>query len=171
MSQLYFSEKQRFNQPWIWALNLITAVIFIVMIIMQLLLHKPVGNDPPPDYILLLFLLIPIGMMFLFYSIRLETEIRRDGIYVRFPPFIRKTRIYRWEDVRSCYVRKYSPIGEYGGWGYRMAGKKAGIAFNVSGNMGIQLELKNGKKILLGTKKPEEAREALRKTGFLSDNT
>ncbi|MDD5506989.1 MAG: DUF6141 family protein [Bacteroidales bacterium] len=166
MSQIYFTERQRFNQPWIWALNLITAGIFIVVIIIQLFVYMPAGNNPSTDYLVVLFLLIPIGLMFLFYLIRLETEIRRDGIYVRFSPFIRRTRIYRWEDVKSCYVRKYSPIGEYGGWGYRMAGKRVGIAFNVSGNMGIQLELKNGKKILLGTRKPEEAREALRRAGF-----
>jgi len=63
-------------------------------------------------------------------------------------------------------VRKYSPIGEYGGWGYRVAGKRSGVAYNISGNMGIQIELKNGKKILLGTRKPEEAKEALRKSGI-----
>nr|MBP6978828.1 hypothetical protein [Lentimicrobiaceae bacterium] len=57
----------------------------------------------------------------------------------------------------------YSTIGEYGGWGYRMGGKKAGVAYNISGNMGLQLELKNGKKILLGTKKPVEMEEALKK--------
>jgi hypothetical protein len=56
---------------------------------------------------------------------------------------------------------------EYGGWGYRVGGKKSGIAFNVSGNMGVQIELKNGKKILLGTRKPKEAEEALKKAGIL----
>jgi hypothetical protein len=166
MSQLYFCETQRFNQPWIWALNLVMVAFFVYLIIMQLVLDKPVGNNPAPDFLLVLLFLIPFGIIALFYFIRLETEIRRDGIHYRFPPFIRKIRTYRWEDIKQCYVRKYNPIWEYGGWGYRVAGKKSGVACNVSGNMGIQIELKNGKKILLGTRKPEEVKEALRKSGI-----
>ena len=167
MSQLFFRETQRFNQPWIWALNLIMVGIFAYLIVSQLILHRPVGTHPAPDYLLFLFALIPIGLILLFYFIRLEVEIRRDGIYFRFPPFIPKTRLYRWEDIKQCYLRKYNPIMEYGGWGYRVGGKKSGIAFNVSGNMGVQIELKNGKKILLGTRKPKEAEEALKKAGIL----
>ena len=147
-------------------MNLIMVGIFVYLTVSQLILQRPVGTHPAPDYLLVLFLLIPIGLIVLFYFTRLETEIRRDGIYFRFPPFIRKTRIYRLEDIKQCYVRKYNPIMEYGGWGYRMAGKKSGTAFNVSGNMGVQIELKNGKKILLGTKKPDEIREALKKAGI-----
>jgi len=44
-----------------------------------------------------------------------------------------------------------------------MGGKKAGVAYNISGNMGLQLELKNGKKILLGTRKPTELEDVLKK--------
>ncbi|HOW25690.1 MAG TPA: DUF6141 family protein [Bacteroidales bacterium] len=166
MSQLFFRETQRFNQPWIWVMNLGMVALFVFLIFTQLFAHRPVGNHPAPDFLLLLLLLFPIGMIVLFRFIRLETEIRRDGIYFRFPPFIRKERTYHWEDIRQCHVRKYSPIGEYGGWGYRVAGKRSGVAYNISGNMGIQIELKNGKKILLGTRKPEEAKEALRKSGI-----
>jgi hypothetical protein len=35
------------------------------------------------------------------------------------------------------------------------------MAYNVSGNRGLQLELTNGKKILLGTQRPEEIAQAL----------
>jgi hypothetical protein len=57
--------------------------------------------------------------------------------------------------VASIEVRKYSPIKEYGGWGFRY-GFKNGKAYNISGNMGLQLILKNGDRILIGTQKPEE---------------
>ncbi len=36
-----------------------------------------------------------------------------------------------------------------------------GTAYNVSGKIGLQLELKNGKKILIGTRKPEEIENLL----------
>lgn len=53
-------------------------------------------------------------------------------------------------------MRTYSPIKEYGGWGYRIT-LKNGKAFNVTGNKGIQLVLKSGKKLLIGTQQESEA--------------
>lgn len=58
-------------------------------------------------------------------------------------------------------MRLYRPIKEFGGWGMRTAfNGKNGKAYNVSGNVGIQLELKNGSKTLLGTQKGKEAKSA-----------
>ncbi len=163
MSQLYFKESQRFRQPWVWVIVLFTAAIIVFLFVMQFALAKPIAEESVPVIILIIVPLILIGTIALLLLARLETEIRRDGVHYRFRPFINKTRIHHWEDIKQFHVRKYHPIGEYGGWGYRMAGKKAGVAFNISGNMGLQLELKNGKKILLGTRKPTEMEEVLRK--------
>ncbi len=163
MSQLYFKESQRFRQPWVWGIVLLTVAVIILLFVMQFALNAPDTGDDAPLFILILIPLILAGTIPLLLLTRLDTEIRRDGVYYRFPPFINKIHILRWEDIKECHVRKYSPIGEYGGWGYRVGGKKAGVACNISGNMGLQLELKNGKKILLGTKKPVEMEEALKK--------
>jgi len=57
------------------------------------------------------------------------------------------------------FVRKYSPLFEYGGWGLRWS--LNGKAVNVRGNMGIQVVLKNGSRILIGTSNPEDAKMAL----------
>jgi hypothetical protein len=39
-------------------------------------------------------------------------------------------------------------------------------AYNTSGNMGLQLIMKNGKKILIGTHKPDELDAFLKKAIF-----
>jgi hypothetical protein len=65
----------------------------------------------------------------------------------------------------KCYVRKYKPLAEFGGWGLRFG--VSGKAYNISGNKGLQLELTNNKKLLIGTQKPEELSEALNKIGKL----
>jgi len=39
-------------------------------------------------------------------------------------------------------------------------------AYNVSGNKGIQLVFTNGRKLLIGTKRPEEVKEILEKLGL-----
>jgi len=58
----------------------------------------------------------------------------------------------------------YYPISEFGGWGLRggfFFNKGKEKAVNVSGDIGIQLIFKNGKKLLIGTQKKEEAKRVL----------
>ena len=45
-----------------------------------------------------------------------------------------------------------------------------GKAYNVRGRYGIQLELINGSKILIGTQKTEQAKEVVRNYSFKVDN-
>jgi hypothetical protein len=69
-----------------------------------------------------------------------------------------------WHEISEAYVRKYDAISEYGGWGLKVGAfwrKSKGIAINVSGDTGIQLELKNGKKILIGTKLEDQAKQVI----------
>lgn len=54
---------------------------------------------------------------------------------------------------------------EFGGWGFRVVTMNADKAYNVSGNMGLQLVLMNGKKLLIGTKQPEHLTDILTKLG------
>ncbi len=100
-------------------------------------------------------------------NFRLDTVIKTDGIYIRFFPFHRTFRFYAWETLAKCYVREYSPIGEYGGWGLRYSMSGKGKAYNFSGSKGLQLEFFNGDKLLLGTRKPEEITTILQFNGKL----
>lgn len=123
--------------------------------IQQLIFGKAFGENPASDtgvsVLLVLFgILLPLFM----YSLKLTTEVRQDGLYVRFYPFHFSYRRYPYESINSYKVRVYSPLKEYGGWGIRYGRK--GMAYNVSGDRGLQLELKNGKGLLIGSQRPEE---------------
>jgi len=83
-------------------------------------------------------------------------------MYVFFP-FHLTLKKYSWDNIQRFSVRQYDPITEYGGWGFRFGFLTKGMAFNVSGNKGIQLVLKNGSRLLIGTNKPDEASETLKK--------
>lgn len=94
----------------------------------------------------------------------LRTTINQTGISFSYRPFFRKDKQIRWPDIKNCYVRIYNPVKEYGGWGIRPAIKRGhGKAYNVSGNKGIQVELAGGTLILIGTGKPGEADEKIKK--------
>jgi hypothetical protein len=107
--------------------------------------------------------LFVLALSLFFLSMKLETLVREDGIYVRFSPIHRKHRVYLWQDLEQVYMRKYEPLGEYGGWGLRGLGNNR--ALNVSGNVGLQLVLKDGRRMLIGTQKAEELSEVLIKLG------
>ncbi|WP_321418122.1 DUF6141 family protein [uncultured Methanomethylovorans sp.] len=150
-----FREEQRFNQWWLWLLILVPTCMMWYGAIQQLIFHKPFGTNPTSDtgvsILLVLFgILLPIFMN----SLKLITEVRQDGLYVRFYPFHLSFRHYPYESINSYKVREYSPLKEYGGWGIRYGWK--GKAYNVSGNRGVQLELKNGNYLLIGSQRPEE---------------
>lgn len=109
----------------------------------------------------LLLVLAPVMLfsMIIMFSFRLDTEIDTTSIRIRVKPFHRRFREFRWEDIRVAYVRQYKPIGEYGGWGIRRG--MEGRAYNAKGNMGLQLVLNNGTKILIGTSLAEELKRWL----------
>jgi hypothetical protein len=71
---------------------------------------------------------------------------------VRFLPIHWNFKKFGFEQIIRCYARKYRPIAEYGGWGIRWG--KSGKAYNAYGNIGVQLELIDGKKSSLAHKKP-----------------
>ena len=98
---------------------------------------------------------------------RLDTKISKEGIYVRFFPFHLKYKHYAWDKLTKSYVRQYSPISEYGGWGLRLGLFGEGKAYNVSGDKGLQLEFIDNKKLLIGTNKPKELTETLNQIGQL----
>lgn len=167
MAYKTFKETQRFNQTWIWAL-LIPISLFIIYLVIdslytQFYLQQPWGDKPMTDNMLLLFaafmLLVGIGLPWLIASAQLITLIDKQGISYRFKPFHRKFKTLLWSDIATAFVRKYKPLAEYGGWGIRFG--LSGKAFNTSGNEGIQLVLKNNKKLLIGTHKRLEAKEIL----------
>lgn len=97
----------------------------------------------------------------------METKIKTEGIYVRFSPFLLKHKFYPWEVIQQAYIRQYHPLREYGGWGIRRGVFGHGWAYNVSGNVGIQLIMKDGTKLLIGTRQPHKAAEALKRLGKL----
>jgi len=163
MASLLYSETQRSRQIWLWVLMIGILALFFWVFIQQIILGRPWGDDPMPDVLLIFILVIPVAVNLLFFFSKLETRLDETGIHYRYFPFHLKMKTVKWEDLERVYVRKYQPILEYGGWGLRVGMFRKGSAINVSGNMGLQLVFKGGRKMLIGTNNPDELRAAARK--------
>lgn len=110
--------------------------------------------------VLLLFFLTTVVIL---NSIsRLRTKIKRDFIYVSYYPYERKWKKIGVSEILSYKIRKYRPYREYSGYGVRDSRRK-GKAYIISGNTGLQLCLKGGERILIGTQKIQAIRYAIDK--------
>lgn len=153
-----FKEEQRFKQTWLVLLLTVSAIAPIVIVGKEYIDGKISINDL---MLVLLFIIIATGFIFF---LKLTTRIDENGIEYRFFPFHFSNKKIPWHTIEKAHVRKYDAISEYGGWGLKgglLWKKSKGIAINVSGDIGIQLELKDGKKILIGTQKENDTKKTL----------
>jgi hypothetical protein len=163
--EILFYEKQPFWRNWLMIGALITvSVIFIWGFIQQIILGITWGNNPMSDVGLIiassLILLFNICLAFT----KMQTVITEEGIYLRYLPFDLHTRFFAWDDMKEAYIRKYSPLREFGGWGVRFNFTfSGGRAYNIYGSKGLQLVFDNGKKVLIGTNRADELAEVLKK--------
>lgn len=138
------------------------SIIFLIALIVNLVLQKGAANAFTYFLITVLPVLIVLNLIL---PSNLTTQIRSDGIYVRFPPFRPSFAKFYWADISEVYLRKYDAITEYFGWGVKISPN--GVGYIVGGNIGIQIIFKNGNKVLITTQRPDEVNEILKRVGML----
>ena len=81
-------------------------------------------------------------------------------MHYRFFPFHYKSYCIKTNEIERIEALKYRPLGDYGGWGIRYSFK--GKCYNVKGNLGVKVFLKNGSYILFGSQKHLDFEKSLR---------
>lgn len=153
-----YKEVQRFDQWWLRLLLILILSIAVSPLIMDWDTLK-LSRFEIASVILSILVILGLFLSF-WYIFRLETKIDDNGITYRFFPFHIKSRFKAWKEIKSATVRKYNPIREYGGWGYRISFTKR-KALTTKGNKGVQLYFNDGNELLIGTQFPEKIKEAL----------
>jgi len=156
-----FHEEQRFTQWWVWLIILVGIAPAWYIWWKQVVLREASGSDPTSEWTACIVwlgagVLLPVFLA----SMRLVTQVRHDGIYLRFIPFH-----WRWvriepERIKGVQARTYNPLLEYGGWGIRYGAR--GKAYTISGNRGVELEFANGRTLLIGSQRAEELASVIR---------
>lgn len=144
-----FAEEQHFDQIWLWAIMGIQLLVVMIPLVLT-------GQSWWSMVIVFLAMILSMVML---GSLKLNTWMDAEGVHYKMKLFHWRTRTIPWDEIDHIQVRDYSPIKEYGGWGIKYG--QSGWAYNVRGNHGIQILKKDGKRILLGTQKPEEAMDFL----------
>jgi len=162
-SPLLYREVQHFRMWMFWVpIAVVTGLVWYEFY-QQVVRDNAAGTQPLPDWAAwVLAIVFGIGLPVVGYLLRLITEVRPDDIYMHVFPF-RGSHI-PIKDIDEAEARDYSGQREYGGWGVRTTAK-GGKAYTAFGTKGVQLWLKKDERILIGTQKPTELTDALRKAG------
>lgn len=158
---VHFREVQAPRQWWILAIvALVTAGAWYTFV-EQILLGHRLGTDPAPDWAVWLLLGF-FGVVFplVLLTARMVVVVDDHALLIRWIPFGKRTiPLAGIVEYEAC---AYRPIREYLGWGIRWVPGR-GTVWSVSGNRGVQLVLLDGRRVLVGSKRPEELAAAIRR--------
>ncbi|MFD2721439.1 hypothetical protein ACFST9_22180 [Hymenobacter monticola] len=159
---MLFLERQVFIRRW-WPLLLAPAIV--VATLWWLVPAKP-NQAEWSAAVASVVVVLSIGLLL---TLRLETRLDAAGVHYRLFPLQWAWRSRPWTEIAQAYVRSYDPLGEYGGWGLK--GTSTNRALNISGDQGLQLELRDGSRLLLGTQRPAEITQALNRLNVSGPST
>ncbi|MGB7160793.1 MAG: hypothetical protein WBD40_22200 [Tepidisphaeraceae bacterium] len=128
--------------------GLIIVVTFVTMILLAGIVWPAIG----------IVALTGVVLVALVLTSKMTVVIDAAGVHVRYFPYLRKT--FALDDIVAWTARTYDPM-EYGGWGVRGWPARYGWAYNVRGNRGVEVEFKNGNRLMLGSQRAEELAKAI----------
>ena len=134
-----FRETQRFRQPWLWVLIGGVGVVSLVA-------GAGIGA------------VIAAGVAALFAVARLTTEVREDGVYVRFAPFHRSFRRIGFEEIERHGPREFGML-TYGGIGIRWT--PSAVAYVTRRGDGVEIHRENGKTVVIGSQQADRLAAAI----------
>jgi len=146
-----FHEVQSFA-AWVYAVLGLTAVVSLGSL------------AAAPRLPLWIWLYAAVSLALVFNLLCLRTTVADRELVVTLGallPLYRRRVALR--EIASAEAVTYSPLAEYGGWGIRGWGKN--VALNARGNRGVRLTLQDGRRLLVGSQRPEELADALRPPG------
>ncbi len=151
-----FEESQRFTQWWIWAL---TGIPIIAGIMALLSVPRAVWRVEPVLYAVVpVMVLVPL----IFGLSELHVTITPGWLHLRYTPFFVNKHIPLVE-LASFEASRYNFW--LAGYGIHYVPIRYGWVYNVRGLDGIQLRLVSGKRMLIGTQRPQEFLNALAQGG------
>ena len=99
------------------------------------------------------FLFAPFFIaVIMFSTMTMRTRVDGEGVHIRTLYVVRRTLAF--SEIASAEAVVYRPLRDYGGWGLRLG--PAGKAYNMKGDRGVQLRLKDGGGVLVGSGRSEE---------------
>jgi hypothetical protein len=101
-----------------------------------------------------------LGVAILLRSLRLVTKIDEKGIRFQFYPLHYRKHKIKWEELSEVRVVKMQIGAQLSGWNVSIG--KPELFYSFTGRNGLELHLKNGGYIFIGSQEPEKLAEAIK---------
>lgn len=159
MKKLEFKENQRFRQ-----LDVLLLLSFLIIGLVYRLMT--IESREIGDYFAYLLCLGLLGSAFVyFYNLRLITVINKKGVRFQYFPWHYKKQKISWEDIEQMELVRTPLNTALNGWNVRFADN---YYYSVCGNRGLDICLKNGDRVFIGSQNTEELEKSLEAMGKLS---
>lgn len=158
MTEHVFIESQKFKGKLMYFVFVLLGAILVLFIyadVQQLIMDKPFGEKPAPNAVLIVITLFLSFLLFTLIATTLETTVTDNGVSFRWGPFQKKAKQFNWSEIAKAEIVHYGFVG----YGLRITSH--GLVYTAGGNTGLKLVLKSGRKIIIGTQRPEELEEVL----------
>lgn len=131
------------------------------VLIWQVVLGRPLGKNAMSNGNVIFWTIFLWLIYFRLITIRLVTDVRNGVLAIQMRGAWRTRRI-PLSDIQSTEVIDHDPARDYGGYGIRFT--REGKAYIAGGGLGVKLILKNGDKVIVGSRRPDDLISALRQS-------
>ena len=157
-SEPLFREEQSLRQPKLLILTAIPPVTMLLLAIWQVGLGHPWGKQPMSNGSMVFWTIFVCVIYLRLITVKLVTEIRPAEISVALRGLWRAYHIALAE-VKSVGTVSFHPLRDWGGYGVRSSSR--GRAFIARGNQGVELELRKGGIVVIGSQRPGELAQSI----------
>jgi len=155
-----FYEEQSFRQLRLRFLTAIPPVVMTLLAIWQVGLGHRWANQPMSNAGVIGWSIFLWIVYLRLITVKLVTELRPGELRVRMRGLWRSHRI-PLSGVKSVHAITFDPARDWGGYGIRSM--RRGTAYIAGGDHGVELEMKNGGVVLIGSRRSSELALAIAK--------
>ncbi len=148
-----FREKQNPLNARTYIALCVPPIVMFGLTIWQVVLGHPWGRHPMSNSRMIGWTIFLCLIYLRLVTVRLRTEVRDGQIAVALRG-VWPARSIALSDVKSAKIVTYDPVRDYGGYGIRSF--RGGKAYIARGTEGVQLDLKAGGSVLVGSQRARE---------------
>ncbi len=163
-----FSESQGLKPQILLPIVALLIAVSAYLFMEQLIAGNPVGDAPVSNEVLVLVVLFTgILMPAFLFSLKLRTVVDQGAVRVSLFPM--KRLVIPLKDVQAFGVKRYDWLRDYGGFGLRF--NSEGWAYIMQGDTGVQIQRRDGTRVLIGSADAEGFIQALRIASGMTESS
>lgn len=150
-----YYEVQSLRNWLLWIILIGLLLFFTFASLSQIVFGLAIGSNPMPNWALIVGVIFTAVLTVALARTQLILDLDSEQFHLTFGPL--GALSLKWNEIKSLKIIKLPRLG-YG----KRQHQKYGTVYNAGAKEGLLLELKNGAKILISTRRKKELQEFLR---------